>query len=77
MPADGVLPEYYGFAFPFRLNYGLQAGAGLNLKLGPLTLQMEGRYLTGFNDVVKTGTTRAVISRRKGLGGRVGVFYRF
>ncbi|MBC6994453.1 outer membrane beta-barrel protein [Neolewinella lacunae] len=77
VPGDGVLPEYYGFAFPFRLNYGLQAALGVNVALGPLTLQLEGRYLTGFNDVVKTGTTTAVISRRRGFGGRVGVLYRF
>ncbi|MEM9260837.1 MAG: porin family protein, partial [Bacteroidota bacterium] len=48
-PEDPALPPYYGLELPFRLNYGLQAGAGLNVELGPLTIQVEGRYLTGFN----------------------------
>lgn len=74
-PEDPALSPYYGLELPFRLNYGLQAGAGLNVELGPLTIQVEGRYLTGFNDIIKTGTTVAAISRRTGIGGRVGMFW--
>ena len=68
-------PSYYGREFPFRLNYGVQAGLGLNLQLGRVTVQAEGRYLVGFNDLVKTGATQAAISRRAGYGGHVAVFY--
>ena len=68
-------PEYYGLELPSRLNYGAIVGAGLNLELGPITVQVEGRYLIGFSDLFKTGTTVASSSRRNGLGGQVGVFW--
>ncbi|MGK0451820.1 MAG: hypothetical protein ACJAXE_002491, partial [Neolewinella sp.] len=42
---------------------------------GPITVQVEGRYLIGFSDLFKTGTTVASTSRRNGLGGQVGVFW--
>ncbi|NJC27958.1 porin family protein [Neolewinella antarctica] len=80
IPAGYVRPEttpevIYGYEIPFRLNYGVQIGAGLNVRLGPVTVQAEGRYLIGFNDLVRTGETRAAISRRVGYGARVGVLY--
>lgn len=74
-PGDDEIPVIYGFDIPFRPNYGLRIGAGLNVELGPVTLQLEARYLLGFSDLVKTGTTQTVISRRAGIGGHVGVFY--
>lgn len=67
--------QYYGLELPSRLNYGGIVGAGLNLELGPLTIQLEGRYLIGFSDLFKTGDTVASTSRRLGLGGQVGVFW--
>lgn len=70
-----TLPLYYDFELPYRVNYGVQVGAGFNLELGPLTIQADGRFLIGFSDLIKTGTTIASTSRRKGLGGHVGVFY--
>jgi hypothetical protein len=80
IPAEYVapastLPLYYDFELPFRVNYGLQIGAGFNLEFGPITIQADGRYLIGFSDLIKTGTTIASTSRRGGLGGHVGVFY--
>ena len=72
---ESTPPEYYGLEFPNRLNYGAIIGAGLNLELGSLTVQVEGRYLVGFSDLFKTGTTVAASSRRTGLGGQVGVFW--
>ncbi|MEO0731499.1 MAG: porin family protein [Bacteroidota bacterium] len=74
-PENPPLPFYYDFPLPFRINYGLQIGAGLNLELGPLTVQIDGRYLIGFSDLIRTGTTVAATSRRAGVGGRVGLFY--
>ena len=68
-------PEYYGLELPNRLNYGAIVGAGVNLELGRLTIQLEGRFLVGFSDLFKTGTTVAASSRRTGLGGQVGVFW--
>lgn len=73
-PGDFLIPPVYGFAFPFRPNYGLRVGAGLNLELGPVTFQAEGRVLIGFNDLVRTGVTQAAISRRTGVGVHTGVF---
>ena len=67
--------QYYGLELPRRLNYGGIVGAGLNLELGPLTIQLEGRYLIGFSNLFKAGTTSASTSRREGLGGQVGVFW--
>jgi len=81
IPAEYVEPdspaqrEYYNYKLPFRVNYGAQVGAGLNLELGPLTIQAEGRFLVGFSDLIKTGTTVAATSRREGLGGKIGLFW--
>lgn len=72
---DSNPPAYYGQKFPSRLNYGAIIGLGLNLELGPITVQLEGRYLVGFSDLFKTGTTAVSTSRREGLGGQVGVFW--
>lgn len=74
---DSNPPEYYGLELPGRLNYGVIIGAGLNLELGPVTVQLEGRYLLGFSDLFKTGTTVASTSRRTGLGAQVGLFWAF
>ncbi len=69
-----IIPPIYGFDFPFRPNYGLRIGAGFNIEAGPLTFQLEGRYLVGFNDLVRTGITQVATSRRSGIGGHAGVF---
>lgn len=74
-PGDPPVPPVYGFAFPFRPNYGLRIGAGFNLELGPVTFQLDARYLVGFNDLVRTGDTQVAISRRGGIGGHAGVFF--
>lgn len=74
-PETTVLPLYYEFESPFRVNYGVQIGLGLNIEIGPLTIQGDGRYLAGFSDLLKTGTTIASTSRRQGLGWHVGVFW--
>jgi hypothetical protein len=71
----GSLPDVISLELPTRLNYGAQIGAGLNLELGPITLQAEGRYLIGFSDLFKNGTSVAATSRRAGLGWHIGVFY--
>lgn len=69
------LPDVIGLDLPTRLNYGAQIGAGINLELGPITLQAEGRFLIGFSDLFKNGTSVAATSRRQGLGWHLGVFY--
>lgn len=76
-PGDAATPPIYGFDIPFRPNYGLRIGAGLNVEIGPLTVQLDARFLIGFNDLVKTGTTQVAISRRTGIGGHTGVFFTF
>ena len=68
-------PSYYDVELPRRLSYGLQAGLGLTVRLGPVRLQAEGRYLIGFSNVFKTGETVAAISRRQGYGARAGLYY--
>jgi len=77
MPADFTPEEgdYYGRELDFRLNYGLRAGVGLNLELGRLTLQLEGRYLQGFSNLIKPGQSQAATSIRRGYGGQIGLFY--
>lgn len=80
IPAEYVTPDttsplYYNLDLPFRVNYGAQVGVGLNIELGPLTVQAEGRYLVGFSDLIKTGTTVAASSRRQGLGWHLGAFW--
>lgn len=76
-PATLAENTYYGRDIPFRPNYGLLSGLGLNLDLPHLTLQVQGRFLLGFNDIIKTGTTVAAISRRQGIGAHFALFYDF
>ena len=80
LPADFV-PDgepdrtYRGRALPFRVNYGLRAGLGLNLELGLLTIQLEGRYLQGFSNLLKPGESQATRSIRQGYGGQAALFF--
>lgn len=74
-PALQPQPSYYGRPLPDRLNYGLQVGAGLNIELGPLTLQADGRALIGFSDLIRPGDSQVSTSRRRALGGNAGLFY--
>lgn len=74
-PSREPVNEYYGRSLPFRLNYGVQAGVGLNLSIGPVTIQLDGRYLLGFNDLIRTRESQAVTSRREGIGGHIALFY--
>ncbi|MGB3799986.1 MAG: porin family protein [Lewinella sp.] len=74
-PEDYPSFTYYGNEISFRLNYGLRAGLGFNLEFGPVTVQLEGRYLQGFSNVIRPGDTEASTSIRRGFGGHVGLFY--
>ena len=74
-PPDTVPPTYYGRPLDFRVNYGLHVGLGFNLSIGPVTVQADGRYLVGFSDLLRSGATTAVASRRSGVGGRLALFY--
>ncbi|MBB4080457.1 hypothetical protein GGR28_003091 [Lewinella aquimaris] len=66
---------YRGRELPFRLNYGLRAGLGLNVEAGPLTLQLEGRILQGFSNLLKPGESQVATSIRQAYGGNLGLFY--
>ncbi|WP_116125477.1 porin family protein [Lewinella sp. IMCC34183] len=66
---------YYGRPLPFRINYGLLAGLGLNVELGPLTVQLDGRYRQGFSNLIRPGESQAATSIRRGYGGHVSLFY--
>ncbi len=66
---------YRGRELPFRLNYGLRAGLGLNIELGPVTVQLDGRYLQGFSNLLKPGQSQVATSIRRSYGGHVGLFY--
>lgn len=74
-PDPDVPNAYYGRELPSRLNYGLGVGLGLNLELGPLTLQLEGRLLQGFSNLIPPGESQVSTSIRQGYGGQVGLFY--
>lgn len=74
-PATEPDNTYYGKDLPFRLGYGLRAGVGLNLELGRLTLQLEGRLLQGFSNLINAGESQASTSIRKGYGGQLGMFF--
>ena len=67
--------SYRGRELPFRINYGLRAGLGLNLELGPVTVQLEGRYLQGFSNLLRPGESQAATSIRRGFGGQAGLFF--
>ncbi len=66
---------YRGRELPFRLNYGLRAGLGLNFEVGPVTLQVDGRYLQGFSNLLKPGESQVATSIRRSYGGHLGLFY--
>ena len=74
-PEDEPANSYRSRELPFRVNYGLRAGLGLNVEVGPVTLQLEGRYLQGFSNLLRPGESQAATSIRQGYGGQVGLFY--
>ncbi|CAH1002476.1 hypothetical protein LEM8419_03355 [Neolewinella maritima] len=67
--------SYRGRPLPGRINYGLRAGVGLNVELGPVTLQVDGRYLQGFSNLIKPGESQASTSIRQGYGGQAALFF--
>jgi hypothetical protein len=67
--------SYRGRDIPDRLNYGLRAGVGFNLELGPLTFQLEGRYLQGFSNLIQPGESQVSTSIRRAYAGQLGLFY--
>ncbi len=66
---------YYGRELDFRINYGLRAGLGFNLEFGAMTLQLDARYLQGFSNIIKPGSSDAATSIRRAFGGHLGLFY--
>ncbi|WP_116108079.1 outer membrane beta-barrel protein [Lewinella sp. IMCC34191] len=74
-PEDYPDYTYYGNDLSFRINYGLRAGLGFNLEFGPVTVQVDGRYLQGFSNVIRPGDTEAQTSIRRAFGGHFGLFY--
>ena len=74
-PEDYPVNTYYGQEIDFRVNYGLRAGLGFNLEFGPLTVQIDGRYLQGFSNLIKPGSSDTSTNIRRGFGGHFGLFY--
>ena len=74
-PEDYPANTYYGQEIDFRINYGLRAGLGFNLEFGPVTLQVDGRYLQGFSNLIKPGSSDTSTNIRRGFGGHFGLFY--
>ena len=73
--ADIITTSYYGNPLPNRLNYGLRAGLGLNIELGPVTVQLDGRYLQGFSNLFRPGERGVATSIRRAYAGHVALFY--
>ncbi|PHI20509.1 hypothetical protein CEQ90_07085 [Lewinellaceae bacterium SD302] len=67
--------NYYGEELPFRPNYGLAISGGFYLQVGPIGIQLEGRGFLGVSDLVRSGSFGVTTSRRRGVGGKVTVFY--
>ncbi len=68
---------YYGQELPRRLQYGLVGGPGIGLQLGSLSIQIEGRYLQGFNGVFPSDLLTANSSFPNGFTVGGNLFYRF
>ncbi|MEM8583723.1 MAG: porin family protein [Bacteroidota bacterium] len=68
--------SYYRQSYSGRITYGLVFGGGVYLHFGPLSFQLEGRFLAGFSDLFRPGETQAETSRRRSAGFRVTSFYR-
>lgn len=78
VPADFAIPEgenYYGQNLPFRPNYGLAVGGGLILQVRQIGIQLEGRFLAGLSDLVRSGDFGVSTTRRQALGGRLTFYY--
>ncbi|MEO0626696.1 MAG: porin family protein [Bacteroidota bacterium] len=69
-------PSYYQQEYSGRITYGLVFGGGFYLNFGLVSVQLEGRYLAGFSDLFRPGSTQAETSRRRSAGFRVTGFYR-
>lgn len=78
VPSDFTLPDgenYYGSSLPFRPNYGLAIGGGLIIQVGQIGVQLEGRFLAGLSDLIRSGDFGVSTTRRQALGGRITFYY--
>lgn len=77
LPPGWTPPEdsYYGNGLDFRPNYGLIAGTGLWIALGPIRLLAEGRYRQGLSNLIRPGFGSVSISRRTGFSAHLSLLY--
>jgi hypothetical protein len=67
---------YYGIPLPERLQYGLAAGLGLEVVLGPVSLQLDGRYRSSLGGIFSTNNSSFTFSNGRGLSAQVSLLVR-
>jgi len=67
---------YYGTPLPQRLQYGLAAGLGLEVVLGPVSLQLDGRYRSALGGIFSTNNSSFTFSNGRGLSAQVSLLVR-
>lgn len=76
LPADWPRTgDYYGQALPKRIQYGLAGGFGLEVILGRVRIQADGRYRSALGGIFATGASNFTFSNNQGATAQVSVLY--
>lgn len=78
IPADWD-PErftYYGEMVPERLQYGLAGGLGLELHLGSVSFQVDGRYRSALGGIYPSSDSRFIFSNSQGFTAQASLLFR-
>jgi hypothetical protein len=75
---DSFRAPYYGQPLPVRLQYGLAGGLGLEVLLGNISLQLDGRYRSALGGVFATGddSVNFTFSNETGFTAQLTLSYR-
>lgn len=66
---------YYGAALPKRIQYGLAGGLGVEVRLGRMRVQLDGRYRSALGGLYAAGESAFTFSNAQGLAAQVAVLY--
>lgn len=77
LPADWPRTgAYYGEALPKRIQYGLAGGLGIEVIMGRIRLQLDGRYRSALGGLYPAGESAFTFSNGRGLAAQAAVLYR-
>lgn len=77
IPADWDAERfsYYGEPVPERLQYGLAGGLGLEVYLGSVSIQLDGRYRSALGGIYASSDSRFIFSNSQGFTAQASLLF--